>query len=410
MLHTLVGYILGAGLETDWLVIDGDPEFFALTKRIHNGLYGGPGDGGELGAAEQAYYERVTQRNLERVRPLVRPGDVVIVHDPQPAGLVAPLVELGAHVIWRCHVGHDGGNEWTERAWAFVRRYVEPSHAFVFSREPFAPSWIDRSSLRVIPPSIDPFAPKNHDLRGGEVTGLLRGARLLAGDGAPGDPRVAHAAAVVRDGSPPDPRVPLVVQVSRWDRMKDMSGVMRGFAQHVDHALGAHLVLAGPAVTGVADDPEAAEVFHECVDRWRRLPHATRGRVHLACVPMADPDEAAAIVNALQRHAAVVVQKSLEEGFGLTVAEAMWKTRPIVASAVGGISDQVVSGTHGLLIDDPDDLAAFGAAVTALLEDPAEAERLAGNARRRATEELLGDRHLERYGALFATLGTRGGG
>jgi trehalose synthase len=200
------------------------------------------------------------------------------------------------------------------------------------------------------------------------------------------------------------------MQASRWDRMKDMSGVMRGFAQHVDHALGAHLVLAGPAVTGVADDPEAAEVFHECVDRWRRLPHATRGRVHLACVPMADPDEAAAIVNALQRHAAVVVQKSLEEGFGLTVAEAMWKTRPIVASAVGGISDQVVSGTHGLLIDDPDDLAAFGAAVTALLEDPAEAERLAGNARRRATEELLGDRHLERYGALFATLGTRGGG
>src|SRR5207249_6928895 len=104
---------------------------------------------------------------------------------------------------------------------------------------------------------------------------------------------------------------PLVVQVSRWDRMKDMAGVMSGFAEHVDHSLGAHLLLAGPAVTGVADDPEAAEVLDECVSLWRKLPHATRTRVHLASTPMADADEAASIVNAVQRHAAVVVQKSL---------------------------------------------------------------------------------------------------
>ena len=122
-------------------------------------------------------------------------------------------------------------------------------------------------------------------------------------------------------------------------------------------------LLAGPAVTGVADDPEAAAVLEECIELWRALPHAARSRVHLACTPMADPDEAAAIVNALQRHAAVVVQKSIAEGFGLTVAEAMWKSRPIVASAVGGIVDQVVSGAHGLLVADPSDLASFGNAV-----------------------------------------------
>jgi trehalose synthase len=405
MLHTLVGYILGAGLETDWLVIDGDPEFFALTKRIHNGLYGGPGDGGELGAAEHAYYERVTQRNLERVRPLVRPGDVVIVHDPQPAGLVAPLVELGAHAIWRCHVGHDGGNEWTERAWAFVRRYVEPAHAFVFSREPFAPSWIDRASLRVIPPSIDPFAPKNHDLRGGEVTGLLRGAGLLAGDGAPGDPRVAHAAAVVRDGSPLDPRVPLVVQVSRWDRMKDMSGVMHGFVEHVPPGE-ALLVLAGPETDGVDDDPEGAEVWSEIRSDWERLPAADRARVQLMAIPMADPVENALVVNALQRHANVVVQKSLAEGFGLTVAEAMWKARPVVASAVGGIVDQVVDGETGLLVEDPNDLPAFGAAVTRLLGDPGEAETLGRNGRRHVEQRFLGDRHLLDYATLLTDLVT----
>jgi trehalose synthase len=155
-------------------------------------------------------------------------------------------------------------------------------------------------------------------------------------------------------------------------------------------------------VTGVADDPEAAEVYNECIERWRRLPHEARSRVHLACTPMTDPDEAAAIVNALQRHATVVVQKSLAEGFGLTVAEAMWKTRPVVASAVGGIVDQIAHREHGLLLDDPHDLAAFGAAVESLLRDPAEAARLGRNARERATRELLGDTHLLHYADLLA--------
>ena len=142
-----------------------------------------------------------------------------------------------------------------------------------------------------------------------------------------------------------------------------------------------------------------------CIGLWRSLPHAPRSRVHLACTPMADPDEAAAIVNALQRHAAVVVQKSIAEGFGLTVAEAMWKSRPIVASAVGGIVDQIASGAHGLLVDDPSDLASFGSAVETLLRDRTEANRLGTNARARAGAEFLGDRHLEQYGRLLAQLG-----
>jgi trehalose synthase len=129
-----------------------------------------------------------------------------------------------------------------------------------------------------------------------------------------------------------------------------------------------------------------------------------RSRVHLACVPMRDPDEAAAIGNALQRRAAVVVQKSVAEGFGLTVAEAMWKGRPIVASAVGGIVDQVETGEHGLLVDDPADLAGFGGAVEHLLRDREEAVRLGRNARGRAVQEFLGDRHLAQYGRLFGKL------
>jgi trehalose synthase len=403
MLHSLVGYALGAGLDTEWAVIEGDPEFFVVTKRLHNGLYGAAGDGGSLGSAERGRYDRTTKRNLERIRPLVRPGDVVIVHDPQPAGLIGPLGALGAHVIWRCHVGSDGENEWTARAWRFLRPYVEPAHACVFSREPFAPAWIERAWLRVIPPSIDPFSPKNRELGAGEVLGLLRSAGLVASDGAPSDARIRRAATVVRDGRPPGPRTPLVVQVSRWDRMKDMTGVMEGFAAHV-RADQTHLVLAGPQVDGVDDDPEGTEVWRETLAAWERLPPRSRERVHLAAIPMDDLVENALVVNALQRHAAVVVQKSLAEGFGLTVAEAMWKARPVVASAVGGIVDQIVDGETGLLVGDPRDLASFGAAVERLLLDPLESDRLARNGRIHVMRQFLGDRHLLDYAALLGAL------
>jgi trehalose synthase len=179
---------------------------------------------------------------------------------------------------------------------------------------------------------------------------------------------------------------------------------MAGFAEHVDPELGAHLVLAGPSVTGVADDPEASAVLTACIRRWRQLPYSERSRVHLACLPMADPDEQAAIVNALQRHARVVVQKSLSEGFGLTVTEAMWKARPVIASAVGGIVDQITDGQHGLLLDDPTDSESFGRAVMALLRHPDEAARLGRNAHARAADAFLADRHLVQYGHLLSGL------
>jgi trehalose synthase len=296
-----------------------------------------------------------------------------------------------------------------------LHRYLEDVDAFVFSRRAFAPSWADESRVHVIPPSIDPFSAKNEPISQRNVRRILGYTGLIAGDGDPpaipftrrdGSPgRINRRVDVLQTGPPPPPEAPVVVQVSRWDRMKDMPGVMNGFTEHVDPSLGAHLLLAGPAVTGVADDPEAAEVLEECMELWRALPHAARSRVHLACTPMADPDEAAAIVNAIQRHAAVVVQKSVAEGFGLTVAEAMWKSRPIVASAVGGIVDQVVSGAHGLLVPDPHDLPTFGALVETLLRDRTEADRLGTNARARAGAEFLGDRHLEQYGRLLAELG-----
>jgi trehalose synthase len=412
MLQTLLAYVRGAGVDARWLVIDGDPRFFAITKRLHNGLYGSPGDGGPLERAERRHYERVLRGNAKELLALVRDGDVVIIHDPQPAGLIDAITRAGARVVWRCHVGCDEANEWTRRAWDFLQPYLEDADAYAVSRPAFAPPWAGPARTHVIPPSIDPFSAKNEPMSHRNASLALGYVGLLDGDGSPpvvpfsrrdGSPgRINRHVDILQSGPPPPREAPLVVQASRWDAMKDMAGVMEGFANHVDPALGAHLVLAGPAVTGVADDPEAAEVYAACVDHWRRLPHAIRGRVHLACVPMADPDEAAAIVNALQRHASVVVQKSLAEGFGLTVTEAMWKSRPIVASAVGGIRDQLTDREHGLLIEDPRDLRAFGRCVEELLRDPGQAERLGANAHARASAEFLGDRHLEQYGRLLA--------
>jgi trehalose synthase len=185
-----------------------------------------------------------------------------------------------------------------------------------------------------------------------------------------------------------------------------MAGVMAGFALLVADGAhdGAHLMLVGPAVSGVADDPEGAEVLDACRAAWHDLPDAVRRRVHLASIPMDDPDENATIVNAVQRHAYAVVQKSLVEGFGLTVTEAMWKARPVVASRVGGIQDQIVDGRDGLLVDDPRDLEAFAAALGRLLADPALADRLGQAGRLRALTDFLPDRHLDQYVDLFATL------
>jgi trehalose synthase len=209
--------------------------------------------------------------------------------------------------------------------------------------------------------------------------------------------RVEHFCDVVRTGGPAARDVPMVVQVSRWDVMKDMEGVMAAFADYVDSGRSAELVLAGPVVSAVADDPEGGQVLADCWNAWRQLPHAVRHRVQLVCLPMQDLEENAAIVNALQRHATIVAQKSIAEGFGLTVAEAMLKGTPVVASAVGGIVDQVIDGETGLLVQDPTDLAEFGAAVCQILDDPDFCRRLGEGAKARAIEVHLGDTHLQKW-------------
>ena len=192
--------------------------------------------------------------------------------------------------------------------------------------------------------------------------------------------------------------------MSRWDSLKDPIGVIEGFAEHVAPHTDAHLIYAGPDVSAVADDPEGAEVYAYARTRWEALPAHARERIHLALLPMEDFEENAVIVNALQRGADVVVQKSLAEGFGLTVAEAMWKRRAVVASRIGGIQDQIEHGVSGLLLDDPADLEAYGAAVLDLLASPERAAAMGDAAHERVRDRFLGTHSLLDYLALFERL------
>jgi trehalose synthase len=419
MLQTMLAYGKGAGIANRWLVLDADPEFFRITKRIHNLLHGEPGDGGPLGEAEHAHYRDVLASNLDAMQGLIDPGDIVLLHDPQPAGLTAALRATGVKVVWRCHIGRDEPNALTDVGWGFLREYVEDADAFVFSRRVYAPEWARGPRLVVIPPSIDPFSLKNTELAPVAVEAVLARAGLVTGgdpdgpvrfdrrDGTRSDVR-SHVdnGGLVLDGPAPPVDARLVVQVSRWDLLKDMSGVMAGFAHSAGRAGrdDSHLMLVGPAVSGVADDPEGADVLARCREDWALLPAGVRDRVHLASIPMDDGDENAVIVNAIQRHAYTVVQKSLVEGFGLTVTEAMWKARPVIASRVGGIQDQMVSDRDGLLVDDPHDLDEFSAALGRLLDDGDLADRLGVAGRQRVCDQFLGDRHLAQYVDLFAGL------
>jgi trehalose synthase len=417
MLPPLLSYTRGTGVDARWVVIGGDPEFFRITKRIHHALHGSLGDGTPLDETARRHYEETLAKNAEELCAVIRPGDLVFLHDPQTAGLGPALVGAGARVLWRCHIGHDTTNEEVEAGWRWLQPYLEPIPLFVFSREAYIPDYCDHGKSAIVTPSIDVFSPKNQELDEATVRSILVQADLVDGpppedrpplfwcdDGSP--ERVCRQAEVVRLGRAPSWETPLVVQVSRWDPLKDPVGVMRGFIELLEgqDRSDVELVLAGPSTEGVADDPEGASVLEGVIAAWRELPEGFRRRIHLASLPTNDVAENAAIVNALQRHASVIVQKSLHEGFGLTVTEAMWKGRPVVASAVGGIQDQIEDGVSGVLLKDPRDSSAFARALGAVLNDPQLARRLGEAGRERVREHFLGVRHLLKYARLIEKL------
>jgi trehalose synthase len=367
MQRTLWPYWRDAGLDARWLVLSGTAAFFGLTKRLHNLLHGC--EVAPPGLRDHELFTRAGRAAAAQAATLVSPGDIVILQDPQTAGLVAPLKRAGAVVIWRCHVGADRLSEPVEVAWRFLLPWIEPADAFIFTRREFVPPGLEGRRVALLTPAIDSRSPKNRPLERACARAILDRAGLARHSGR------------------------LVVALARWDSLKDPLGIIDAFATHVQDPR-ASLVVAGPAIEAVADDPEGSRVLADARATWRRLPASRRERIQLAALPMADLDANALIVNALQREADVVVKKSLQEGFGLGVTEGMWKGKPVVATRVGGHRDQISHGQTGILVDDPNDLGAFAAATDRLLSDPTLAHDLGAAGREQVRARYLADRHL----------------
>lgn len=410
MLRSSIACARGVGIDARWVVIPGDEEFFRITTRLYNHLHGSPGDGEALAEAEHAAYEATLQRSTAELGRMVRTGDVVILHNPQTAGLAEAARACGAIVLWRCHVGVAERNERIRAAWHFLERDLANVDAYVFPHRSYAWDILDVRRVAIIEHGIDAFSPKNQELETAAVDAILYASGItteapsrahpvyVCVDGSPR--RIDHRARVIEE-QPLGPRTPYVLQVGHWNRLKDPLGVLEGFTRGVARGTDAHLLLAGPELDPLGEGIEATSVFAETAAAWRALPVDLRSRVHLVCLPVDDAEENAAMVNALQRRATVVVQKSLAEPAGLAVAEAMWKGRPLVASRVGALQDQVEDGVTGLLVDDPNDLGAFADAVRTLLDDPVRARTIGEAAQRQSRDRWLGPQHVMRWAALI---------
>ena len=334
----------------------------------------------------------------------VREGDVVVLHDPSTAGLAKAFRAAGATVVWRCHAGVAEAGEAGQRAWAFLDRYLEDVDLVVVSRPEYRPPYIEEERCAVVRPSINPDSPKNRPLDRDEAWAVVRLAGIAEGespfdavpllreDGRPDAFRGLEDEAVLA-GGPVPVGARLVTQVQRWDRLKGGLELIEAFASQTGTLPeDLHLVLAGPAV-----DPEReagpSAVLRGILERVETLPPSVASRVHVLGIPTADREVNATIVNALQRVSGVVTQRSQVEAFGLTVAEAMWKKAPVVASAVGGIVDQVEDGVDGVLVA-PDDAAAWAEAVRDLLLLSERAAEMGAAAHESVRRGFLPDRHL----------------
>jgi trehalose synthase len=349
ILHKLVPLSRELGVDARWEVISGNPDFYQCTKAMHNGLQGNPVS---LPRELIEAYEETNRQNAERLRDVLEAADLVFIHDPQPAPLLALCPSRRGKWVWRCHIDASRPHR---PVWRYLRRHVADYDASVFSLAGFAQALPHPEYL--IPPSIDPLSDKNVGLSDEEIE-AVRGQFGL------------------------DPERPLVAQISRFDRFKDPVGVIQAYSLAKRFIPGLQLVMAG----GTADDdPEGEAVLQEV-----RAAAGDDGDVHILLLP-ADVHRT---INALQRAAHLVIQKSTREGFGLTVTEAMWKGRPVIGGDTGGIRLQVVDFHTGFLVSTPE-----GAALRMryLLNQPRLVETMGAKAQTFVRENFLLTRQLREY-------------
>ncbi len=352
ILEHMVPLLNQLGVDARWDVINGSEEFFEVTKKFHNAIHGKKE---KISPEDFALFSEVSERNLEEMRFY---GDIFFVHDPQPVALIAKKKEIGKRWVWRCHI--DVSNP-DKKVWKFLRDFIVDYDAAVFS----APNFAQKLPIRqfLITPSIDPLSDKNKELDSGTIDAVLKKYGLTSDK-------------------------PMIVQISRFDRLKDPLGVIEAF-EMVRKSIDCQLVLAGGTA---ADDPESGEVLEEVRRRAEGNPD-----IHVLLVPPESDIE----INALQRAATIIIQKSLKEGFGLTISEALWKAKPVVASAVGGIPLQIKNKLTGLLCYTVEG-AAY--ALKQLLSNPEYANWLGQNGKEHVKQNFLITGHLKDYLLMFLAL------
>lgn len=352
ILSRMIPLLRQFGVDAHWDVIKGNERFFEITKKMHNALHGA------RAVLTDDDFEFFLQVNRQNAAELERYGDVVFVHDPQPIGLIERKKELGRKWVWRCHIDFTHPDP---QVIQFLEAYINQYDSAVFS----APAFSRKLNIpqALISPSIDPLSDKNKDLPQEQIDSILERYNL-------------------------DRSRPIVTQISRFDYLKDPVGVIDVYKmakKNVD----CQLVLAGG---GATDDPEGMQVLEEV-----KTAAADDPDIHILFLPPSSDIE----INALQRASAVVLQKSLREGFGLTVAEALWKGRPVIASAVGGIPLQIAHKYSGILTYSKEGTAHF---LKQLLNEPKYAARLGANGREHIRNNYLITRHIRDYLLLFIAL------
>jgi trehalose synthase len=356
ILQKLIPFMRELGIDACWEVINGAEAFFDCTKRMHNALQGNRTDipSGLLDA-----YETINAENAERLRAQLEAADVVFIHDPQPAALLGHCRQRRGQWIWRCHIDVSHPHR---PVWKYLRAHLKGYDASIFSLPEFAQSL--PHPTYIIPPSIDPLSEKNIDLDAGETD-------------------------AVRERFALDPQRPLVVQVSRFDHFKDPLGVIRAHQLAKRFLPALQLVLAGGAAS---DDPEGQLVLQEVQNQA-----VSDESIRVLQLP---PD-AHRTINALQRAADVVVQKSTREGFGLTVTEAMWKGKPVIGGDTGGIRLQVINHHTGFLVSTPEGAALR---IRYLLHRREQLAAMGDKAREFVRENFLLTRQLREYLTLMVAL------
>jgi len=420
MLPSMVSLLRDLGIETEWAVIDSDdPEFFAVTKSVHNRIHG-ENNGRPLDRQARARYEATNAANADFLLERVKDGDIVVVHDPQPMALAWQLKKRrNLSTVWRCHIGLDEMNAATASAWEFLEPYSAAYDRAVFSAPEYVPEMF-RDRARVIWPGINPLSPKNRFLHIRLIVDVLANSGLAVPP-APvlTDPYPAHAQRLQRTGEFASATVwgdigllgrPIVTQVSRWDRLKGWEPLLRAFAELKRSAFEGErskdpfswkrrqlvrLVLAGPDPASIEDDPEGKEVLEELKAAYLALEPRLQDDIAIVALPMVSLEQNALMVSALQRCSTIVVQNSLREGFGLTVTEGMWKRVPILSNAQAcGPRHQIRDGVDGRLARDPTDEAGLVQLLDEMLSDHEARDRWGRSAQRRVHQKFLVFRQL----------------